>query len=36
MKPIAKAEEDCQPLIDGGHLFPRKPSEYAPNPPLVD
>jgi len=36
MKPVAKAEEDRQPLIDGRHLFLRKLAQYAPDTPLVD
>jgi hypothetical protein len=36
MQPVAKAEEDRQPLIDRDHLFPRKFPEHAPDPPLVD
>ena len=36
MQLVAKAEEDRQPLIDSGHLFPRKFPEHAPDPPLVD
>jgi hypothetical protein len=36
MKPVAQAEEERQPLIDGSDLFPRKLTEYAPDPPLVD
>src|ERR1039457_594737 len=36
MKPVANAEEDRQSLIDGSYLFPRKFTEYAPDPPFVD
>ena len=36
LEPIAKAQEDCQSLINGGHLFPGKLTKYAPDPPLVD
>src|ERR1019366_1715801 len=36
MKPVAKAEEDRQSLIDGSYLFPRKFTEDAPDPPFVD
>jgi hypothetical protein len=36
LKPVAKAEEDRQPLIDGSDLLPRKFTEYSPDPPLID
>ena len=36
LEPVAKAQEDCQSLINGGHLFPGKLTKYAPDPPLVD
>jgi hypothetical protein len=36
MKPIAKAQEERQAVIDGSHLFASKLAEYAPDPPLVD
>ena len=36
MKPTAKAEEGCHPLIDASHLFPRQLAEHAPDPPFVN
>ncbi len=36
MKPVAKAEEDRQPLVDSSDLFPLKFTEHAPDPPLID
>jgi hypothetical protein len=36
MKPVAKAEEDRQPLIDRGDFFTRKFAEHAPYPTLVN
>lgn len=36
MKPVAKAEEDRQSLIDGSDLVSRKFAEYAPDPSFVD
>jgi hypothetical protein len=36
MKPVAKAEEDCQSLIDRSDLFPGKLAEDAPDSPFVD
>jgi hypothetical protein len=36
MKPVAKAEEERQSVIDGSHLALRKVAENAPDPPLID
>jgi hypothetical protein len=34
MKPVAKSEEERQPLIDGSDLFPRNFTEHAPDSEL--
>jgi hypothetical protein len=36
MKPVAKSEEESQPLIDGSDLFPRKFTEDTPDSPFVN
>ena len=36
VKLVAKAEEQGQPLIDGGHLRPPKLTEHPPDPSLVN
>ena len=35
-KPIAKAKEDREPLINGANLILAKFTEYAADPPLID
>ena len=36
MKPVGKAQENRQSLIDRSHLFLGKFTKYAPDPPLVN
>ena len=36
IRPVAKAEEQRQPLIYRGHLLPRKLSKHPPDPSLVN
>jgi hypothetical protein len=36
MKPIRKAQEGRQSLIDGSNLLLRELTKYATDPPLVD
>src|SRR5437763_1160844 len=36
VKPTAEAEEDRKPLIAGSGVFPRKLTNDAPDPPLIN